>query len=68
MITRVELKEAYEKALKMMESAWIHMTEAEKTKITAADFGLSRLKEEGLQILTMFETDRCFFFTTENSQ
>ena len=58
MITRAEFKEACKKALKMMEVAGIHLTEKEKSKITAADFGLSRLKEEGIQILTMFETDR----------
>jgi D-lyxose ketol-isomerase len=58
MITRTELREARAKALKMMEAAGIHLTEKEKSKITAADFGLSRLKEEGIQILTMFETDR----------
>jgi D-lyxose ketol-isomerase len=58
MISRAELKEVCEKALKMMEAAGIHLTETEKLKITAADFGLSRMKEEGIQILTMFETDR----------
>ena len=58
MITRAELKEVSEKALKMMEAGGIHLSETESVKITAADFGLSRLEEEGIQILTMFETDR----------
>jgi D-lyxose ketol-isomerase len=58
MITRAEFMEACEKALKMMEAAGIHLAEEEKTKITAADFGLSHLQEEGIQILTMFETER----------
>ncbi|MCL4140324.1 UNVERIFIED_CONTAM: hypothetical protein GTU68_064876 [Idotea baltica] len=42
----------------MIEAAGIHLTEADKRKITAADFGLSRLQQEGVQILTVFETDR----------
>jgi D-lyxose ketol-isomerase len=58
MITRSELREACDKAHKMMEAAGIRLTATEQSKITAADFGLSRLKEEGIQILTMFETDR----------
>jgi len=58
MITRGELKEACEKSLRMIEAAGIHLTEADKEKMTAADFGLSHLKKEGIQILTMFETDR----------
>jgi D-lyxose ketol-isomerase len=58
MITRNELNEACGKALGMIEAAGIRLTEAEKKKITAADFGLGRLSEEGIQILTLFETDR----------
>ncbi len=58
MITRTEFRKACEKALKMIEAAGIHLAEEEKTKITTADFGLSRLQEEGIQILTMFDTDR----------
>ncbi len=58
MISRAEHREACEKALEMIEAAGIRLTGEEKTKITAADFGLSRLKEEGIQILTLFETDR----------
>ena len=58
MITRAELKESCEKTLKMIDAAGIHLSEKESAKITAADFGLCRLSEEGIQILTMFETDR----------
>ena len=58
MITRAELKDCCEAALRMMEEAGIHLSEMDRIKITAADFGLSRLKEEGIQILTMFDTDR----------
>ena len=58
MITKAELREACEKSLQMIAAAGISLAETERTKITAADFGLSRLKEEGIQILTMFDTDR----------
>ena len=58
MITRAEFKEVCEKALSMMKAAGIHLSESEPAKITAADFGLNHLQEEGIQILTMFETDR----------
>jgi len=34
------------------------LTAEDKQKITAADFGLNHIKKEGVQILTMFETDR----------
>ena len=47
MITRAELKESSEKALEIIKAAGIHLAETEPDKITAADFGLSRLKEEG---------------------
>lgn len=58
MITKAELTEACKKAIAMIEGAGIYLTEEDKNKVTAADFGLSRLKEEGIQILTMFDTDR----------
>ena len=58
MITRKALREACEQSLAMIEAAGIRLTEEEKTRITAADFGLSRLRGEGIQILTLFETER----------
>ena len=58
MITRTEFKKSCDKALRMIDEAGIQLSEPERTKITAADFGLSRLRNEGIQILTMFETDR----------
>lgn len=58
MITRKELREVCEQSLAMIEAAGIRLTESEKTKITAADFGLGRLRLEGIQILTLFETER----------
>jgi len=51
MIFRTELKEVSEKALTMVKTASIQLADTEAAKITATDFGLSRLKEEGIQIL-----------------
>jgi len=58
MITRAEFKEVSKTALSMINTAGIHLSESEPAKITAADFGLNHLQKEGIQILTMFETDR----------
>ena len=58
MIKRAELEEVCRKSIEMIEAAGIVLTDEDKTKVTAADFGLSKLKTEGIQILTMFATDR----------
>ncbi len=53
-----ELKEVCSKAIELILEAGIHLTDVDKAKVTAADFGLSNLQKEGIQILTMFDTDR----------
>ncbi|MEM7381302.1 MAG: D-lyxose/D-mannose family sugar isomerase [Bacteroidota bacterium] len=58
MITKKEFEEVCQKSIAMIEAAGIYLTEADKKNITAADFGLSRIKEEGVQILTLFNTKR----------
>ena len=58
MITKEDFKYVCEKSLEMIEAAGIHLTEEDKANITAADFGLSNIKEEGVQILTLFDTNR----------
>ncbi len=58
MITKKDFEEVCQRSLELIETAGIHLTEADKKKITAADFGLNRIKEEGVQILTLFDTDR----------
>lgn len=58
MITQIELDEACDQAFKMIQDAGIVVNDADRQNLTAADFGLSALSEEGIQILTMFETDR----------
>ncbi|CAM4089578.1 D-lyxose/D-mannose family sugar isomerase [Zobellia roscoffensis] len=58
MIKYDEFKEVCKKSLEMIETAGLLLTPADRGKITAADFGLSHIKEEGIQILTMFQTGR----------
>lgn len=58
MITRTELSEVCAKSIEMIEAAGIPLTDADRKNITAADFGLSQLKKEGIQILTLFATER----------
>jgi D-lyxose ketol-isomerase len=50
--------EARERALKYLERASIVLTTEEKEKIEVADFGLDRLEEIGLQLITYINTDR----------
>ena len=45
-------------ALEYYEKASIVLTEEEKSRIEVADFGLGRVEEIGLQILTYINTDR----------
>ncbi len=58
MIKLEEFNMVCQQSIDMIESAGLLLTQEDKKKITAADFGLSQLKKEGVQILTMFETDR----------
>jgi D-lyxose ketol-isomerase len=58
MITRAEQKAARERAAKMIAESGIRIAEEEKHKIEVVDFGLSHLETEGVQVLTMVQTDR----------
>lgn len=58
MITRKDFEEVCQKSLEMIQAAGIYLTETDKMNITAADFGLNQIKTEGVQILTLFDTDR----------
>lgn len=58
MITRKEQIEAQKQAIRLFEQAGIYITDEEKNKIEVVDFGLSHLSVEGVQILTMVQTDR----------
>ncbi|OAV45762.1 hypothetical protein A3850_002145 [Lewinella sp. 4G2] len=55
---RAELEAVCAEALALIEQSGIPINDADRAKITAADFGLSRLRQEGIEILTMYETDR----------
>ena len=58
MITEQERNEAQAYAAERLEAAGIALTEAERASIEVADFGLSRLREIGLQLLVYVNTDR----------
>jgi D-lyxose ketol-isomerase len=57
-ITELELREAQAYAAEQLEAAGLAITEAERTSIEVADFGLSRLREFGLQLLVYVNADR----------
>ena len=58
MITEEELREAQAYAAAELEAAGIVLTDAERAAIEVADFGLSRLREQGLMLLVYVNTDR----------
>lgn len=58
MITREEQREAQEYAARELEAAGVVLTDEERASIEVADFGLSRLREVGLQLLVYVNTDR----------
>lgn len=59
MITREERRAAQQYAAEQLAAAGIVVTDAERDAIEVADFGLSRLRESGLQLLVYVNTDRC---------
>jgi len=58
MITKAEQKKARERAAQMIARAGIGISEEEKNKMDVVDFGLSHLEIEGVQVLTLVQTDR----------
>ena len=58
MITREEQRQAEAYAAAQLAAAGIVLTDAEREAIEVADFGLSRLREVGLQLLVYVNTDR----------
>ena len=58
MITAQEQRDAQAYAAEQLEAAGIALTDAERGSIEVADFGLSRLREIGLQLLVYVNTDR----------
>jgi len=57
-ISRAELREAQAYAAEQLAAAGIGLTPAERDAIEVADFGLSRLREQGLMLLVYVNTDR----------
>ena len=58
MITRQELLDAQAYAAEQLAAAGIVLTDAERSAIEVADFGLSRLRDQGLMLLVYVNTDR----------
>ena len=58
MITRAEKTEAQRHAAEMIRRAGITITDAETNSIEVVDFGLSNLDREGVQVLTLVQTER----------
>lgn len=58
MITRDEQVDAQRRAAEMIRAAGITITEDEARSIEIVDFGLSNLKQEGVQVLTLIQTER----------
>jgi len=46
------------KAIELLEKAYIVLTETEKEAVEVADFGLGKIEETGLQLLTYVNTDQ----------
>lgn len=59
MVTEKQYLSAVGYTLDALQNAGIVLTEEEKKKIEVADFGLGKLEEIGLQILTYVNTERC---------
>jgi D-lyxose ketol-isomerase len=57
-ITAEEKREAQVYAVERLEAAGIVLTQQERGAIEVADFGLSNLRETGLQLLVYVNTDR----------
>ena len=58
MITREEQRAAQDYAAAELAACGIALTDAERAGIEVADFGLSRLREEGLMVLVYVNSDR----------
>jgi D-lyxose ketol-isomerase len=58
MITAEEQRQAQAYAAEQLAAAGIELTDAERDAIEVADFGLSRLREQGLIVLVYVNTDR----------
>ncbi len=58
MLTRQLQEQSRRQALEMIGRAGIQVTDKEAEGIEVVDFGLSRLQKEGVQVLTLLQTER----------
>jgi len=58
MLTALEREAARGRAAGILQEAGIALTGSEASEIEVADFGLSRLEETGLEVVTYINTDR----------
>ena len=58
MLTREEVAAARERAARVFAATGIALTDAERSAIEIADFGLSKLEETGLEIVVYVNTER----------
>ncbi|MFC1798474.1 D-lyxose/D-mannose family sugar isomerase [Thermodesulfobacteriota bacterium] len=58
MITRKEQIVAQQRSAEMIQQAGIKITDKEAKRIEVADFGLSNIEKEGIQVLTLVQTER----------
>jgi D-lyxose ketol-isomerase len=58
LITREQQKTAQKRAAEMMRQAGVTITDKEADSIEVVDFGLSHIEKEGIQVLTLVQTER----------
>jgi D-lyxose ketol-isomerase len=58
MLMKQQQQQARRQASEMIGRAGIHVTDQEAEGIEVVDFGLSRLEKEGVQVLTLVQTER----------
>ena len=58
MITSAQQKAAQQQAVKMIRQTGMTITDAEADSIEVVDFGLSNLEKEGVQVLTLVQSER----------
>jgi D-lyxose ketol-isomerase len=58
MITRAQFEAVRAESAALVRRSGLLVTEAELARMEVADFGLSRIREEGVQIITLFATAR----------
>ncbi|HBF36104.1 MAG TPA: D-lyxose/D-mannose family sugar isomerase [Firmicutes bacterium] len=58
-LTKKQYDDAQQRALELFYKASIILTNQEKANLEVADFGLNKLNEMGLEIITYVNTERC---------